>query len=188
MSTLRAEKRRRGLTELAVLAGLAGWFGATAASQHPQRIFDRMREFDPTGLIVANWRFFAPEPARHDFHLLHRVQSADGFQGPWEETTTIAPRAAVQTVWFPGRRREKALFDLCNELLVHLGTPGLDITRSPSFALLRDFVDVTVRERHRAGPAPRGFQFLIARHTGHEQDLDPDYLLVSPFVPLAAED
>ena len=32
-----------------------------------------------------------------------------------------------------------------------------------------------------------GFQFLIARHTGHDADHEPDYLLASPFVRLGEE-
>ena len=53
--------------------------------------------------------------------------------------------------------------------------------------MLSDFVALRIREEYQGRPLPQGFQFVIARHTGHEDDQEPDYVLVSPFVPLAAE-
>jgi hypothetical protein len=174
------------LPKLAVTAGLGAWFLATAASQHPHRAFDRFRDYDPTGLFVPNWRFFAPEPARHDFHVLHRVLTADGEQTPWRETTSISPRAWRHMAWFPDRRRDKAVFDVCNELILLLAIPNVRIERSAPFELLRDAVELEVRREYAGGRPPQGFQFLVARHTGHDQEPEPDYLLASPFVALDA--
>lgn len=180
----------RGALPLLVLGGLAVWFGATAASQHPVRSFDRVRDRDKVGLLLPNWRFFAPEPAQHDYHILHRVLTADGGQTGWEETTRITPRAWNQMVWFPDRRREKGLFDVCSQLVALMNRPGLDVTRFPAYRVLRDSVDLTVREEYADQEPPQGFQFLIARHTGHDQTHEPDYVFLSPFVPMgeAAQD
>ncbi|MGW3651214.1 hypothetical protein [Streptomyces sp. NPDC000878] len=172
----------RGAVGLLVLGGLAVWFGATAASQYPHSSFERVRDRDRTGLLIPNWKFFAPEPAQHDFHVLHRVLTADGSQTSWAETTRIAPRAWAQVLWFPHRRREKALFDVCAELIMLMNKPGLDVTRFPVYRLLRDFVALAVRETYDGQEPPRGFQFLIARHTGHDQTHEPDYVFLSPFV------
>ena len=176
------EDRPLGTIAKAVCAGFGGWLLATAASQHPHRAFDRCRDFDPTGLLVPNWRFFAPEPAKHDFHLLHRVLTADERQTQWQETTPISPRRSVHAVFFPARRREKAMFDICNELIMLMAIPRLDLARTVPFELLRNHVELRVREQH--ATTPQGFQFLIARHTGHDESEDPDYLLASPFIPL----
>ncbi|MFJ3492800.1 DUF5819 family protein [Streptomyces sp. NPDC086091] len=173
----------RGPLTLLVLGGLALWFGATVTGQHPNRAFDRVRDLDRAGLTIPNWRFFAPEPAQHDFHVLHRVLTEDGEQTPWAETSAVAPRLWRHAAWFPGRRREKALFDICSELIILMSRPGLDLSRFPSYRMLSDFTERAVRAEH-AGRLPRGFQFLIARHTGHDQEQEPDYLFVSPFVPL----
>jgi hypothetical protein len=167
-----------------VTAGLAGWFLLTLLSQHPQRAFDRFRRFDATGLLIGNWRFFAPEPAQHDFHVLHRVLRADGVESKWIETNTIPRRRWVQAVWFPDRRQDKAMFDVCSELVVHMGTPGVDMTKSTAYAVLTESVERRVRQDAAGGDLPEGFQFVIARSGGYDETVEPDYLIVSPFVPM----
>jgi hypothetical protein len=174
---------RRPLTA-AVTAGLVTWFGVTVLSQHPHPVFDRFRRFDATGLMIGNWRFFAPEPAQHDFHVLHRVLTADGRQTPWTETTRIPRRTWAQVVWFPDRRQDKAVFDICADLITYLNGSGTEVTTTPAYEVLRDFVERAVRREHPAGPPPRGFQFVVARSAGYDESHDPDYLLVSPFVPM----
>ncbi len=191
MLSLRADRladdRPGGVAKALVTAGLGAWLVATAASQHPHRAFDRFRDYDPTGLFVPNWRFFAPEPAQHDFHLLHRVLTADGDETPWCETKQISPRAWRHAAWFPDRRRDKAMFDVCNELITLMAIPSLDLTATSPFQLLRDFVELEVRRECAEHETAKGFQFLIARHTGHDADHEPDYLLASPFIPLQEE-
>jgi hypothetical protein len=167
-------------------AGLGAWFLATAASQHPHRVFDRVRDYDPTGLLVPNWRFFAPEPAQHDFHLLYRVLSTDGEQSPWREALQIAARRWLHAVWYPDRRRDKAMFDVCTELLRSMAAPARDVTLAPAYQLLADFVESSIRAQHGDRAMPQGFQFLVARHSGHDAEHDPDYIMTSPFIPLVA--
>jgi hypothetical protein len=174
--------RRRDFWAWAVGAGLVGWWLVSAASQHPLTTFDRLRARDRFG-VVPNWRFFAPEPAQHDFHVLHRVLTADGEQTPWTATSSIARRSDFHTVWFPGRRREKAVFDVCSVILQHV-EEGAAATDRPAYHLLREFVEVAVRREYRGQPSPQGFQFLIARHTGYDEEQDPEYLFLSPFIPL----
>lgn len=168
-----------------VLGALAAWFGVTVAGQHPQAVFDRVRGFDPTGLLVPNWRFFAPEPAQHDYHLLHRVLTADGDRTEWRQTSSITPRAWSHMVWFPGRRREKAMFDLVSELIAVAARPGVDVRVFPAYRILVSMVAKQVRADYAGDALPRGFQFLIARHTGHEHEPEPEYPFISAFVPLA---
>ncbi|GAB2954752.1 hypothetical protein GCM10027280_49000 [Micromonospora polyrhachis] len=174
----------RGPLATLVTAGLVTWFGVTVLSQHPQPLFDRFRRYDITGLLIGNWRFFAPEPAQHDFHVLHRVLTADGEQTPWAETTEIPKRHWRQVVWFPERRQDKAVFDICADLIVHLGQPHIELTKTTAFEVLRDFVELTVRREYAGDRLPKGFQFVIARSAGYDESHDPDYLLVSPFVPM----
>jgi hypothetical protein len=189
---MRSEPARGGLPglggrtpwDLLVTAGLGLWFVVTAASQHPNNLFDRLREYDKSSLLIPNWRFFAPEPARHDFHVLHRVLSVDGVETPWVETSRIAPRVWTQAFWHPGGRGHKAVFDVCHDLVRHMQTPELDLTRTPAYRVLQDFVEGTVRASYAGRQLPQGLQFTIARHTGYDQEQDPEFILVSRFVPL----
>lgn len=118
--------------------------------------------------------------------MLHRVLRADGTQSPWVESTTITPRRWSHVVFFPDRRREKGLFDIASELLTLMADPRIDLTRTVPYELLRNAVELRVLADHSAGPPPRGFQFLLARHTGHDEEPAPDYLLASPFIPVEA--
>ena len=179
--------RRTGVQmpwELLVTAGLGLWFTVTAASQHPNIVFDRFRDYDRSSILIPNWRFFAPEPAQHDFHLLHRVLTADGVQTPWKETFQFTPRIWMHAVWYPEQRRDKAIFDVCMDLLGLLEAPGIEVTRIPAYQLLLDFVEVAVRRDFAGRELPQGFQFTITRYTGYDHEQDPDVIIASPFVPL----
>ncbi len=178
---------QRRTARLALSLGLGGWVLATAASQHPHRAFDGLRRIDPIGLGLPNWRFFAPEPAQHDYHVMHRVLDADGSQSPWVETTAIAPRRWSHVLFFADRRREKALFDVAGELLTLMADPRIELPRTVPYELLRNAVERRVRGDLHGAPAPRGFQFLLARHSGHDEEPEPEYLLASPFVALEPE-
>jgi hypothetical protein len=182
-----ADRRRDAVAaRWALTTSLGAWLVATLISQHPHRGFDRLREHDPVGLLLPNWRFFAPEPAQHDFHLLHRVLTADGEQSDWVETAELIPRAWIHAVWFPDRRQGKAISDITNELIRILGSASADVSKTVPFELLRDLVELKVREDYSGRPLPQGFQLLIARHTGHDPAHEPDYLMASQFVALDA--
>jgi hypothetical protein len=176
------DERSTSASTVILSSAIGTWVLATAASQHPHRLFDGLRRFDLTGLVLPNWRFFAPEPAKHDFHVLHRVLTADGEQTRWEETTPITARGWSQALFFANRRREKSMFDVANELITVMAKPNVDVTKTVAFELLRNRVELKVRGDHAAGPRPLGFQFLLARHTGYDDSEQPDYLLSSPFI------
>jgi hypothetical protein len=167
--------------DLAVAGALTSWVLVTGLSQHPNRAFDRFRKFDRTATAIPNWRFFAPEPAVHDFRVLHRHLDADGTVSAWRETTVLHRRVARQMVWFPDRRRDKAISDICNEVITQLNSTDLDVTRLPSYRLLRDLVGTVLTAETAGGPPPAGFQFLVARNGGYDEDIEPDYLFASPF-------
>ena len=165
-----------------VAGSLACWVLVTGLSQHPNRAFDRYRRYDPSGVLLPNWRFFAPEPATHDFRLLHRHLDEDGTVSPWRETTTLHRRKVRQMVWFPDRRRDKAVSDICNEIITQLTATDADVSRLPAYRLLRDLVaGIVAAEFPDGGPEPKGFQFLVARHGGYDESIEPDYLFASPF-------
>ncbi|WP_189218860.1 MULTISPECIES: hypothetical protein [Streptomyces] len=167
-----------------VEVALAVWLVATALSQHPNRSFDGLRRYDPLGVMIPNWRFFAPTPAQHDYHLLYRTLSHDGEQSQWEAASTITPRSWAQSIWSPGRRQEKAVFDLCSEL-VSIDGHGKNIVETTAYKLFKGFVAHKLANAEGGNRDIRGFQFLIVRYSGHDDSEEPLYSFVSPFIPAA---
>ncbi|WP_019202182.1 DUF5819 family protein [Tsukamurella sp. 1534] len=174
---------RREPAARAVEWGLAGALLVTAAAQHPNKMFDRVRRADRLGVLIPNWRFFAPEPARHDFHVVYRVATAGGTVSPWADASPPAARRWRHAVFFPERRRDKALSDVCTE--VGIGASRGDVSDAVPYRLLRGFVGSAVRREHggRTGQdAVTGFQFALIRYPGYDDSEDPQHVLVSEFV------
>lgn len=166
--------------DLALRGALVGWLAATALSQHPNRQFDRLRKYDRSGVALPNWRFFAPEPCTHDFRVLHRTLAKDGTQSHWQETYTVAPRRMSHMFWFPERRRDKGMNDICNELVRSLQDPELDLSSTPAYRVLRDYVQVTLAAET---DSFRGFQFLVVADSGYDEDDETHYVFASKFEP-----
>jgi hypothetical protein len=181
-----AKQRKAGRDAAAILtaAGFAAWFSVTLLTQHPQRVFDRIRVYDPSGALIPDWRFFAPEPGLYDFHVLYRVLTAEGQQTQWKLTCEISARSWTDFIWFPDRRKEKAIFDLCNELNVQMARRGTQLTRTPAYRMLSDHVRHIVQEEYRDQEPPQGFQFVVTRYAGFDETNDPEYLLASPLTEL----
>ncbi|WP_414504475.1 hypothetical protein [Streptomyces sp. NEAU-L66] len=169
-------------------AALAGWFTVTVLSQHPNVTFDRLRQYDRLGMLIPNWRFFAPRPSRHDYHLLFRTLSTSGEQSEWRPASRLDGRTWSQAVWFPRRRESKAVFDLCSELAVHVGERGEHVLGSVPFRLLRDFVLRHLQDSDPSWPELSGCQFLIVQYSGHDHSEDPTYLFTSQFIPVAGQE
>jgi hypothetical protein len=171
---------------VAAACGFATWFVVTASCQHPDRSFDRLRDLDPTGISIPEWRFFAPEPGRHDFHVVYRTETAAGEQDPWRSASEYSERSWKDFIWFPGRRESKGLFDLCGALRTHVIAGDSEITQATSYRLIRDYVEKIVRKENAGEELPPGFQFAIVLATGYDEEHDPEYLLVSPFIPMGS--
>ena len=61
---------------------------------------------------LPNWKFFAPNPAVKDYHLLFRQRLSNSTLTTWSEAQSNSTRRFVPLFWNPKRRQEKALFDL----------------------------------------------------------------------------
>lgn len=167
-----------------VAGAFATWFGITVLSQHPDRRFDRLRDYDPLGGLIPDWRFFAPEPVQYDYSIVHRTLDVAGGETAWRPSSAISERSWKDFIWFPERREEKAICELCIELLAHASLNGESWTRGPSYRLLRDCVLREVRREHMHGAPPvLGVQFAVLRRRGHDVAAEPERVLVSPFIP-----
>ncbi|MCS0600552.1 hypothetical protein NX794_04795 [Streptomyces sp. LP11] len=167
---------------------LARWVGAgmlvtTLAAQHPHLVFDRARTRDLFSM-VPNWKFFAPNPAVHDFHYTYRTLDLDGETSEWREIEMIASRKLYQAFWFASRRPEKAVFDICTAILQEAQKGGIRQAQTlSSYHLLVEFIRRTVREKQ-GEEAVKGFQFAVVRAAGHDRGEQPETLFVSPYTPM----
>ncbi|MDL5206016.1 hypothetical protein [Streptomyces sp. ALI-76-A] len=160
------------------IAGAAMLVG-TLAVQHPNPTFNRLQLKD-TFSVLPNWRFFAPEPATHDYHFFYRTLNTAGETSPWQAVDVIAGRRFRQIAWFPSRRSEKAVFDICSEILGLIDKGFPTVVRTPGYQVIVSHL------RHRiAREAPaKGFQFALARATGYDTSTAPEMIFVSPYTPM----
>lgn len=170
-----------GVTRAVSAAVLIG----TLAAQHPNPVFNRAQRIDMFSALFPNWRFFAPTPAQHDYHFLYRTLNHEGETSPWRMVEVIAGRKLPQIFWFPGRRPEKAVFDICTELISSLDKGFDHVVKLPAYRLLRAFL----RDRiQRAADVPakdvKGFQFTLVRATGYDESTEPEVIFVSPYTTM----
>ncbi|MBX9397639.1 hypothetical protein K4749_29640 [Streptomyces sp. TRM72054] len=170
----------RGPGAAARVAGAALLLG-TVAIQHPNTAFNRLEARDRFS-VLPNWRFFAPNPATYDYHFFYRTQDTAGTTSEWRTVDVIEGRRFRQILWFPTRRPEKAIFDICSELLGPMNVGVSAMTETTGYAVLI----AHLRERIRAENPPggiRGFQFGLARAAGFAET-EPEMIFVSPFTPM----
>lgn len=167
---------------------LARWVGAgmlvtTLAAQHPHIVFDRARTKDLFS-VIPNWKFFAPNPAVHDFHYTYRTLGLEGDTSEWREIEIITSRRLHQAFWFAARRPEKAVFDICTAILQEAQRGGVrQAQKLSSYELLVAFIRRTIREEQ-GWTTVKGFQFAVVRAAGHDRDEPPETLFVSPYTPM----
>lgn len=180
-------KAKSKLATWAIEGTFATWFIVTALSQHPQRSFDTLRKLDPIGLTIPNWRFFAPEPAVHDFHLVYRTSDSQGNISNWREAFTVTPRRLVHAVWFPERRREKAVFDLSIDLLGLVAASSDERQKAPSHQLASNAIRRKIQANGEAEHT-KSFQFMVVLFTGYDESGSPDYRFVSDEISYKSTD
>jgi hypothetical protein len=166
----------------AVIGGLAGWYVLTAAAQFPF-LRRRMDRFDPSGMLLPSWRFFAPWPAVHDLDLFCRDQLADGTVTPFRDVTHVAARRWRHSVFHNNRRHEKGVFDVCQATLFLAGRWPLDqLQLTLPYLTLLNWITLSCEH----DPAAVRTQFLIGRSAAYDDSVEPDFLFASDFHELDA--
>ncbi|SCK38564.1 hypothetical protein [Streptomyces sp. WMMB 322] len=171
-----------GLTRAAGAALLLG----TLSAQHPNPLFNKAQKLDIFSAMFPNWRFFAPTPAQHDYHILYRTLNHEGETSPWRMVEVIVGRKLPQMFWFPGRRPEKAIFDIVTELITQLDKGFSGMMKLPSYRILCAFLRHRIREDGNA-EGVKGFQFTLVRATGYEET-EPEVVFVSPYTRMKGPD
>lgn len=174
--------------EFTGVACLAGWLTVTTFSQHPDRGFDKLRKLDPTGLFIPNWRFFAPEPAVDDTYLVYRLHNFEtNDYTDWYSANQSQKRHLLQTFWFPGRREEKAVFDVTAGFLsnVNAGVSPSETRRLSAFKLLTNYVRREISQKSTSKiEGFSQFQWMIVRFSGYSEIEKVSYDYASPLLDI----
>ncbi|AXR73801.1 DUF5819 family protein [Auritidibacter ignavus] len=91
---------------------------ATVLQNTPESFNQNMKKF-VFGWTVPGWRFFAPNPGIQNVHLLVRhVDGESGSGNPtnWSDITPSNSHGLLETLWNPGSRGPKALFDAMQQI------------------------------------------------------------------------
>ncbi|WGH83614.1 hypothetical protein [Auritidibacter ignavus] len=168
--------QRGHLSTILFAAPVTIWAAATIAVQlgKGEKL---VRRVDPTGLYIPDWRFFAPTPAEHEYHLLYRHELNEEELTPWQEIGFSQRRSLLHLIWAPHRRSEKGLFDAVSELIqTTKGTKNLASMKiTPAYLALLN----VVTHQAQAPAGARKVQFLIIRAAEYEPTVIPDPLFLS---------
>jgi hypothetical protein len=118
----------------------------------------------------------------HDYHLLYRTLSHDGESSRWKSVDVITGRKLTQIAWFPTRRPEKALFDVCSDVLYFIDKGFPVVTRTPGYRVLVAYLRRRMRED--GVEDAKGFQFTLVRAAGYDTAETPETIFVSPLTPM----
>lgn len=153
------------------------WLGVTILSQHPSRACDRLRQIDPYGIFIPNWRFFAPNPAVTDYVLAVRYRDSKSSEvSDWYRTNIIPGRRLYHALLFPDRRINKSLHDSIGRILLLLDKSPNAVPNSEDYKIIArfsyDYLTKNIKSDFDI------FQFLIATDTGYDetQKLNEIYL------------
>lgn len=172
-------KTGRKVLSAVVPAIFAGWFVTTVLSQHPDRGYDKLRSLDKTGtgILIPNWRFFAPVPAMDDQHFLYRLANEDKTEHTeWRAVNQIPPRKTIHAFWFPSRRVDKAVFDVASTLMSNAASMNPLTIEAKQAA--HDLILGFVRKNITPEPGYPLFQVMLVRYPGYDHTEDPKYDMV----------
>ena len=110
------------LWTLVVGSILVTWFLASVIHQFRFHWWSRIARFDAFNLL-PRWTFFAPNPGRHDFHVVYR-EWVDDKHKPWMELAATNVDTRWRWLWNPSRYPNKAISDLANGLYRALQLSG----------------------------------------------------------------
>ncbi|MBK1787263.1 hypothetical protein [Prauserella cavernicola] len=177
---------RQQAVRVAVYATLGGWLGLSVVGQKLFRAPGRRSWWDKLYLLIPDWRFFAPDPGIHDFHLLYRDELEDGSLTPWKEITSVEERRWSHAFWHPHRRVEKCIFDISKELTKFIEECHRDPDRpvesvQVSVPYLTLLAHVTEQSH---APATTCTQFLVSISAGYDEHDEPRAIFLSALHPV----
>jgi hypothetical protein len=153
------------------------WFLASIFNQFHFRWWERIVWHDAFSLI-PRWTFFAPNPGRHDYHVVFREWAEDDDPGEWIELSVDEVDLSRRWLWNPSRYPNKGIADLTAALarIVNLrrDEPLAVTLSSPYISLLH----VVMAQSSGVSDGDRR-QFAIVKTSGFGEKRDLDIAFVS---------
>ncbi len=127
-------------------------------------------------MLIPTWKFFAPTPGERDMHVLYQDRYEDGTVTLWTEIGPAVRRPWWGFVWNPAKRTNKALFDVIQELGLHVtaGDPVLELSM-PYLSLLNHISSIP------RSTSPAFTKFLLMCSRGNVRGDEPEVVYVSRF-------
>lgn len=126
--------------------------------------------------LVPEWKFFAPRPGEHDFHLLYRDMDEEGKASSWHEVKIGNDRRWWNGMWNPSKRGNKALFDVVVDLSTHISKREENLAMSIPYILLLMHISAEKRLLK-----PNLTQFMILRRKISSRSEESEILYLSSF-------
>lgn len=155
----------------------------TALGQHPFSAFRAVNNCDRLA-VLPNWKFFAPNPSSHDFHLAFRVRYQDTAESEWHVVHTPRTRGFWKLIWLPERRLGKSLHDLCSEIMVIHQSEASFVQESSAYKILSGQV---AQESADVEGEVAGLQFAIMQGAGYDSGEQPELIYASPFIGMGSQ-
>lgn len=170
------------LTRGAVYGLLHSWLAVTVLRQVDAQS-GLVRRLDPFNFFIPVFRFFGPNPGTTDTHVLVRTRRRDGTPDPWRQLrTSQGARRWRHVLWSPGRRVDKAVFDLAKGL--HR-SKTLDYPSLRRTIVYRALLNMAVHGVDH-DPGAASVQFALGRSAAFDSDVPPEVTFVSEFHDLPA--
>lgn len=135
------------------------WGILSVLCQKKTRLAQYLRAWDSFGLIPS-WTFFAPNPVSADNYLYYRDHGPSSV-GVWRRAFNADSRTAVDAIWCPLRREEKAVSDAMFHLLDQSEEVGeVRLHYSISYLVILSYVESRL---HDVGATATQFMFAAKR-------------------------
>lgn len=160
--------------QIAIATVFAVWLLASVLVYLPRA--DKVIRRHDQLLLIPNWQFFAPIPARHDCHFLYQDKYGDETLSGWTEVTINGRRRWFNLAWNPDKRLRKALFDVEQQIIGHLAADDKAIEVSVPYLTLLNYISRLPRTT-----PPRFTRFLMMRAVAGVTSEDRRIVYVSGF-------
>lgn len=152
------------IREWILMTVLFGWWLISLMNQFRHPAIATIRPHDLFHLI-PNWRFFAPSPARRDYHLEYRLMTSTARITKWRRVILLPERRTWRFLWHPKKRVRKAFNTAVRRITRKMRSGQTDVSTCVSYLQILHLL----QHSELAGKSRR-LQFRIVSAQDYAQD------------------